>query len=269
MQAMLIRSWRTALPQLALLLASSAFADFGEYESHALAGQALIVQTDIGELYITAVDDSAFEVHYRENDVRQLPSFAKAGPPPPVQATISETDATIEFSIDGLTAVVSKSPVRVSYLRNGEPLVAEEHGYYARETFRGFRFELDDGEKILGGGQRVLGMEPDIFAAIEPALTVYSGLAGTNPQLASPQVVNAISGLPAAQTNASGLSYTIYVEATTTAGIMSRVAATVALAPGSAGRPYQVLAWRQLQKSPFGSPSPDDALYAGTIEDIR
>jgi len=117
--------------------------------------------------------------------------------------------------------------------------------------------------------QRVLGMEPDIFAAIEPALTVYSGLAGTNPQLASPQVVNAISGLPAAQTNASGLSYTIYVEATTTAGIMSRVAATVALAPGSAGRPYQVLAWRQLQKSPFGSPSPDDALYAGTMEDIR
>jgi len=147
------------LALLTLLLASPAFADFGEYESHALAGQALIVQTDIGELYITAVDDSAFEVHYRENDVRQLPSFAKAGPPPPVQATISETDATIEFSIDGLTAVVSKSPVRVSYFRNGEPLVAEEHGYYARETFRGFRFELDNGEKILGGGQRVLGMD--------------------------------------------------------------------------------------------------------------
>jgi len=112
-------------------------------------------------------------------------------------------------------------------------------------------------------------MEPDIFAAIEPALTVYSGLAGTNPELASAQVVSAISGLPAAQTNASGLSYTIYVEATTAEGIMSRVAATVALVPGNAGRPYQVLAWRQLQKSPFEDHLSDDALYAGTTEDIR
>lgn len=117
--------------------------------------------------------------------------------------------------------------------------------------------------------QRVLGMEPDIFAAIEPALTVYSGLAATNPELASPQVVNAISGLPSAQTNASGLSYTIYVEAETVAGITSRVAATVALVPGNAGRPYQVLAWRQLQRSPFENQLPGDALYAGNTGEMR
>ena len=127
----------------------------------------------------------------------------------------------------------------------------------------------DDSFYSVNELQQVLGMEPDIFAAIEPALTVYSGLAGSNPQLASPQVASAIAELPAAQTNASGLSYTIFVEATTTEGIKSRVAATVALVPGNAGRPYQVLAWRQLERSPFGSPSPDDALYAGTIEDIR
>jgi len=151
-------NWRATVGAL-LLLASPAFADFGEYESHALVGQALIVETDIGEMCITAIDDSAFEVNYREDAVRQLPSFAKADPPPLVQATVSETDATIEFVIDGLTAVVSKSPLRVSYFKDGEPLVAEEHGYYSRETFRGFRFELDDGEKILGGGQRVLGMD--------------------------------------------------------------------------------------------------------------
>lgn len=156
---MLIRNCRTALPLLALLLASPAFADFGEYDSHSLAGQTLVIQTNMGELSITAVDDSAFEVHYRENGIRQLPSFAKAGTPPLLQTTVSETDATIEFGIDGLTAVVSKSPVRVSYFMSGEPLLAEEHGYYSRETFRGFRFKLDDGEKILGGGQRVLGMD--------------------------------------------------------------------------------------------------------------
>lgn len=117
--------------------------------------------------------------------------------------------------------------------------------------------------------QRVLGMEPDIFAAIEPALTVYSGLAGTNPDLATSQVANAISGLPAAQTSASGLSFTIYVEAATAEGIKSRVAATVALVPGNAGKPYQVLAWRQLQRSPFENQLPGDALYAGNMEGFR
>ena len=38
-------------------------------------------------------------------------------------------------------------------------MVAEEHGYFAQDTVRGFRFQLDDGEKILGGGQRVMGMD--------------------------------------------------------------------------------------------------------------
>ena len=76
-----------------------------------------------------------------------------------VPVTVDERPDAIEFSVDGLTAIVSTSPVRISYERDGQPLVAEEHGYYAEETMRGFRFALDEGEKILGGGQRVLGMD--------------------------------------------------------------------------------------------------------------
>jgi oligosaccharide 4-alpha-D-glucosyltransferase len=141
------------------LLAQAALADFGNYESHALVGQALIVQTDIGEMSITAVDDAAFEVHYRQDGVKQLPSFALAGIPLPIDVSASDRDDSIELSIEGLTAVVEKSPVRVRFLRDGTPLVAEEHGYYAHETMRGFRFALHDDEKLLGGGQRVLGMD--------------------------------------------------------------------------------------------------------------
>ncbi len=44
-------------------------------------------------------------------------------------------------------------------MKDGEVLVAEEHGYFAYDTVRGFRFQLDDDEKILGGGQRVMGMD--------------------------------------------------------------------------------------------------------------
>jgi oligosaccharide 4-alpha-D-glucosyltransferase len=142
-----------------LLCAQAALADFGSYESHALVGQALVVQTDIGEMSITAVDDAAFEVHYRERGVRQLPSFALDGAPAGLTAGVVDHGDSLEFTIERLSAIVDKAPVRVRFVRDGQPLVAEEHGYYALETLRGFRFALDDGEKLLGGGQRVLGMD--------------------------------------------------------------------------------------------------------------
>ena len=136
-----------------------ALADFGEYESHTVDGHSLIVQTSVGELRVTAIDDAGFEVHYVEDGVRQLPSFALAGTAPDIRSAVSETEQSIAFAIDGLIAVVNKSPVRIDYASQGESLVAEEHGYFAYDTVRGFRFRLDDGEKILGGGQRVLGMD--------------------------------------------------------------------------------------------------------------
>ncbi len=142
-----------------LALAPVAQADFGDYEKHAVLGQSLLVETSMGAVRVTAVDDAGFYVHYVEDDVRQLPSFALKGIPDPVTTVLRETDNELEFAIDGLTAIVSKSPVRIAFEKNGEPLVAEEHGYFALETLRGFRFSLDDDEKIIGGGQRVLGMD--------------------------------------------------------------------------------------------------------------
>ncbi len=141
------------------LLAPVAFADFGEYETHDLDGQTLSVRTSMGELRVTAIDDAAFEVHYREDGIKQLPSFALAGRAPEVSTALSETDSSLAFAVDGLIAVINKSPVRIDYASGGESLVSEEHGYFAYDTVRGFRFALDDGEKILGGGQRVLGMD--------------------------------------------------------------------------------------------------------------
>ncbi len=143
----------------ALLLAAPAHADFGSYESHALDGDTLVITSTRGELRLTAIDDAAFEVHYVEPGIRQLPSFALAGQHADVQTTLSANDTSLAFSVPGLTAIVDKSPVRISYVRDDEPLFEEEHGYFAFDTVRGFRFALDDDEKIMGGGQRVVGMD--------------------------------------------------------------------------------------------------------------
>ena len=144
---------------IALVAAAPVAADFGQYESHSIEGQTLVIRTDMGQLRLTALNDSAFEVHYIENDIRQLPSFAIAGDAADVLTAITETESTIAFMIDGITALVDKSPVRLAFTSDGESLFAEEHGYFRYDTIRGFRFALDEGEKILGGGQRVLGMD--------------------------------------------------------------------------------------------------------------
>ncbi len=148
-----------ALLIVALLTAHASWADFGAYQSHALDGNRLTVTSSSGLLHVTAVDDAAFEVHYVEDGVKQLPAFALAEQSGSFTLEVSETDETITIGLDGITAIVDKSPVRVSFLRDGQALIEEEFGYFAHETLRGFRFALDDGEKIMGGGQRVLGMD--------------------------------------------------------------------------------------------------------------
>ncbi len=150
---------RVALVALSCLFALPASADFGEYEGHAWEGQSLIVMTTEGELRITALNEGALEVFYNHPDVRQLPSFAIDGEPTPVSTVVSESETSLSFSTNGLEAIISKSPVSVRFNRGGEELFAEEYGYFAYDTVRGFRFALDDGEKIMGGGQRVLGMD--------------------------------------------------------------------------------------------------------------
>ena len=145
---------------LAIFLAAPAAADFGQYLNHNLDGESLVVVSDMGQLRITPVDDAAFEVHYIEDGVKQLPSFAiDQARSTEITSAVIESDTSLAFTIDGITAIVDKSPVRISFLRDGEVLVAEEHGYFAYDTVRGFRFSLADNEKILGGGQRVMGMD--------------------------------------------------------------------------------------------------------------
>ena len=140
-------------------LAPTANADFGDYVDHEVNGQTLIVRTEMGELRVTAIDDAAFEIHYVEPGIKQLPSFAIADERPEVSFAVAESEQTLAVTIGGLTAIINKSPVRIDYASKGEDLLSEEQGYFSSDTALGFRFQLDAGEKILGGGERVLGMD--------------------------------------------------------------------------------------------------------------
>ena len=144
---------------IALLRAPAALAGFGDYVAHELDGATLVIRSDVGELRLTVIDDAAFEVHYVEAGLRQLPSFALADDLRYARAALDDEPDRLIFAAPHLTALVHKSPLSLEFLRDGQSLLAEEHGYFAYDTLRGFRFGLDEGEKIFGGGMRVLGMD--------------------------------------------------------------------------------------------------------------
>ena len=141
------------------IVSTSALAEFGTYQSHSLEGQSLQVHSDAGLLSITLHNPQALEVHYQPKGVKQLPSFAIASDrPEPTEFTVKDSADEVSFGTKMLTVVVNKEPLRLRFTRHGKPLVEEEAGLFVQDSLRGFRFKLPTQEKILGGGQRVMGM---------------------------------------------------------------------------------------------------------------
>jgi len=130
-----------------------------EYQSHRIEGNALVVLSDQGEVSLTAYSEHAFEVFYQPQNTKQLPSFALVGSQDEVLLTFKNTLSTLELSTGNLTAIIDKSPLKIRYYQGEELLLEEEMGLFLQDTLRGFRFKLQQNEKLIGGGQRVLGMD--------------------------------------------------------------------------------------------------------------
>jgi oligosaccharide 4-alpha-D-glucosyltransferase len=130
-----------------------------EYQSHELEGNRMVIQTDEGRVTLTAHHQNAFEVFYQPNNIKQLPSFAIGAAPANTKLRIQDKKKSLIFSTPDLRAVIDKSPFRVSYYKGNKLLVEEEIGLFNQDTVRGFRFKLQEHEKLIGGGERVLGMD--------------------------------------------------------------------------------------------------------------
>lgn len=147
------------LAAFAVHLALPSEADAADYLRHHLNGQSLTVESNETTVTITAHGDEAIEVVYDRPGLKQLPSFAIAGAPPAVNVRVEDRGDELLFRTPVMTATIRKHPLNIAFSRLGAPLVAEEQGFFADEAKRGFRFALRPGEKLMGGGQRVLGMD--------------------------------------------------------------------------------------------------------------
>lgn len=133
-------------------------ADETHYTHHRIDEQSLVIYTTKGRISLSFYAPSVMEVLYEKEGFRQQPSYAIAGPPQDVDTPFRETTTTLEYGNHQFKAVIQKSPFNISYYRGGKLLVAEERGFFLDQDRRGFRFSLDKDEKLMGGGERVLGM---------------------------------------------------------------------------------------------------------------
>jgi len=130
-----------------------------DYVSHRLDGSSLQLTTTDGKVQLTALHSKAIEVLH-QSDKAQLPSFAKAENIEIYSGLIELADSGefLELSTPDLRVVIKKKPLTLSFYREQQLLVEEEIGYFSHRTTQGFRFKLTKDEQLMGGGERVLGM---------------------------------------------------------------------------------------------------------------
>ena len=141
------------------------------YLSHQLKNQSLVITTTLGKLSLSAFSNNAIEAHYHfentHNNANFLPSYAIKEHALKQSFSVIETPQQLKLSAGKLSAVINKFPFHISYYQDDKLLVSEEAGFFTGNTLedkkqhkiQGFRFHLNKNEILLGGGERILGMD--------------------------------------------------------------------------------------------------------------
>ncbi|MCY7296432.1 glycoside hydrolase family 31 protein [Alteromonas sp. a30] len=146
------------------------------FESYQLENNQLTVLLDEANIQFAPVNSATIEVNYTRADMKSLPSFALAEAPQDRSFTLTEGANTLTFASAELIVEITKSPFSVAYYKtvnkdkagkgkqsntNKKRILLSRHngGFFHHDALRGVRFALQANEKILGGGQRVMGMD--------------------------------------------------------------------------------------------------------------
>ena len=141
-----------------------------KYLSHQMNQQVLEIKTNRGLITLSALNQAAIEVVYHANNpsvaATHLPSYALKEKITIADGQLTESSQGLSFSIGSLVAQITKVPFSISYYQNDALLVREHRGFFARTiteentttNVHGVNFLLAEDEQLIGGGQRVVGM---------------------------------------------------------------------------------------------------------------
>ncbi len=118
----------------------------------------LRMHTDDGTLHIGFFSPNAVEVAFEPEGKQNPPSYGAAQSPAYADFTVQEYPQHVEVQAGDLQLYIQKEPLRIEHRYRGRVLVREQEGYFDEGEWRGFGFSLAEDEVLMGGGERVLGM---------------------------------------------------------------------------------------------------------------
>jgi len=127
-----------------------------QYISHRIDKNTLTVNTSDGTYSISFVNPSIAEVNFYNK------AFPKVDSSHAVildhdNSSISfdkSSDQLVYTSLANFKVVVNKSPFELLFIQDADTLTRECQGFFDNDTLSGFRFELENEEKIYGAGFR-------------------------------------------------------------------------------------------------------------------
>ncbi len=120
--------------------------------------EGLFIQTNQNDIYIHPLSDDAFEVKYKV-DKKEFPSYALDEDLSYASATFQENKDSAIYHVLNLKVSIHKDPFQLSFYKGDSLLFKEEQGLLYSDTLKGFRMRISNNEKLMGGGERVLGMD--------------------------------------------------------------------------------------------------------------
>lgn len=127
------------------------------YIDHKITDTTLTINTDGAEVVFNGVADNSLEILYQLKGQKNLPSFAKDESLQLQTILVEDNLNSIKLVNGELTAIIDKYDLSVDYYRNTQKLTTQNEFNRSNEKLQ-FDFSMTASEKMIGGGQRVLGM---------------------------------------------------------------------------------------------------------------
>jgi alpha-glucosidase (family GH31 glycosyl hydrolase) len=127
-----------------------------KYLSHQIEDNVLFVNTSSGTYFINFVNPSIAEVNFfnsRFPVIDTSHSVILKDDNSPISFTKTK-EQLIYSSSDDFNVVVNKSPFEILFVKGNDTIAREWKGFFDNDTLSGFRFQLEDDERIYGAGFR-------------------------------------------------------------------------------------------------------------------
>lgn len=134
------------------------FNDLG-YVGYLKTDSSLIINTLNGDVVIRPFSNHIVHTSWHPAGFKGFKkSHAVIARPEYVTAMVAESDNALIYDLPQIQALISKKPLRISYFKDGKPILQDERGLFSRTDGSGIRFRLEEEEKLYGSGFRASGI---------------------------------------------------------------------------------------------------------------